>query len=443
MSRSSLLSLEGRLALVTVAALLLGIVLALAAHAWLDHAPLAAALALLVGLVPAVWAARAIAGPFQRFVAALADGLASLRDGDYSVSLATPRRPPELARLVDAYNAVGRRFRDERQTLHQRELLLDTVIQTTPLALVLTNDAGAVIYSNLAARGLLLQGRKLEGLGFNALVESAPEPLREAIAGGTDTLFTMSVGGEPEIFHLGLRRFLLNARPHHLYLLKQLTRELNAREVATWKKVIRVIAHELNNSLAPISSLAHSGRLLAAEPDRAQLERVFDTIEDRAVHLHAFIDGYARFAKLPRPRPGAVAWRPFVARLRNTVQFSLRGEVPEAEGWFDAGQLEQVLINLVKNAHESGSPSVEVALELEVRGGGVELRVVDRGAGMSEAVLQQALLPFYSTKPSGTGLGLTLSREIAEAHGGRLTVAPRDGGGTVVSVWLPEAPRAG
>jgi signal transduction histidine kinase len=117
--------------------------------------------------------------------------------------------------------------------------------------------------------------------------------------------------------------------------------------------------------------------------------------------------------------------------------------VPEAEGWFDAGQLEQVLINLVKNAHESGSPSVEVVLELEVRGGGVELRVVDRGAGMSEAVLQQALLPFYSTKPSGTGLGLTLSREIAEAHGGRLTVAPRDGGGTVVSVWLPEAPRAG
>jgi nitrogen fixation/metabolism regulation signal transduction histidine kinase len=441
MARTSLLSLEGRLALVTVTALLLGIVLALGAHAWLNHAPLAGALALLVGLVPAAFAARAIARPFQRFVTALADGLASLRDGDYSLSLATPRWPPELARLVDAYNAVGRRFRDERQTLHQRELLLDTVIQATPLALVLTNDAGAVIFSNLAARGLFLQGRKLEGLRFNSLVESSPEPLREAIAGGTDTLFTMRVDGETEIFHLSLRRFLLNARPHHLYLLKQLTRELNAQEVATWKKVIRVIAHELNNSLAPISSLAHSGRLLAAQPDRAQLERVFGTIEERAVHLHAFIDGYARFAKLPRPRQGPVAWRPFLARLRSTVPFSLRSAVPEGEGWFDAGQLEQVLINLVKNAHESGSPAVEVALELEVRGGGVELRVLDRGAGMSDAVLQQALLPFFSTKPSGTGLGLTLSREIAEAHGGRLTVAPRDGGGTVVDVWLPDAPR--
>jgi two-component system nitrogen regulation sensor histidine kinase NtrY len=440
MARSRSLSIEGRVALVAAGALLLGVVLALAAFAWLGNATLAGATALLVGLPAAIVASRSAARPLQRFVAALADGLASFRDGDYSLSLARPSRPAELAELVDAYNAVGRRFRDERQSLHQRELLLDTVIQTTPLALVLTNDDGAVIYSNLAARRLLLAGRKLEGLGFNALVESAPEPLREAIAGGTDTLFTMHVDGEAEIFHLSLRRFLLNARPHHLYLLKQLTRELNAQEVATWKKVIRVIAHELNNSLAPISSLAHSGRLLAAQPDRTQLDRVFSTIEDRAAHLHAFIDGYARFAKLPQPRRTAVEWAPFLTRLRHTAEFQLRGHVPASEAWFDAVQMEQVLINLLKNAHESGSPAADVALEVEPRGAGVELRVLDRGTGMTETVLQQALLPFYSTKPGGTGLGLTLSREIAEAHGGRLTVAPRDGGGTIVSLWLPDPP---
>jgi nitrogen fixation/metabolism regulation signal transduction histidine kinase len=443
MQRSSPLSLEGRLALVTGGALALGAGLGVAAYAWLEAAALAVAVALLAGLPLAVYFARAAARPFQRFVVALAGGLAGFRDGDFSLSLARPRRPPELADLVDAYNAVGERFREERQSLHQRELLLDTVIQTTPLALVLTNDDGAVIYSNLAARRLFLAGRKLEGHGFNALVESAPEPLREAIAGGTDTLFTMNVEGEAEIFHLSLRRFLLNARPHHLYLLKQLTRELNAQEVATWKKVIRVIAHELNNSLAPISSLAHSGRLVAAQSDAAQrgpqLDRVFATIEERAAHLHAFIDGYARFAKLPQPRPAAVAWEPFLARLRGTAEFRLRGEPPDVDGWFDATQLEQVLINLVKNAHESGSARSEVVLEIERRGRGVELRVLDRGTGMSDAVLQQALLPFYSTKPAGTGLGLTLSREIAEAHGGRLTVAPRDGGGMVVSVWLPDA----
>ena len=102
------------------------------------------------------------------------------------------------------------------------------------------------------------------------------------------------------------RRFLLNALPHRLLLLKQLTREINSQEVATWKKVIRVIAHELNNSLAPISSLAHSGQILArSPPDPEQLQRVFATIEDRARHLAGFIEGYSQFAKLPQPRAGA------------------------------------------------------------------------------------------------------------------------------------------
>jgi nitrogen fixation/metabolism regulation signal transduction histidine kinase len=433
-------SLEGRATLLAALALLAGAGLALAAHAWLQDARLALGAAVLVGLPLVALVARAVARPLVRFLGALADGLGSLCDGDFSLSLAKPRAFPESHALVDAYNAVGARFRDERQTLYQRELLLDTVIQTTPLALVLTNDDGAIIYSNLAARRLFLAGRRLEGLGFNRLVDDAPEPLREAIAGGHDTLFTMQVEGEPEIFHLSLRRFLLNARPHHLYLLKQLTRELNAQEVATWKKVIRVIAHELNNSLAPISSLAHSGRLLAAQPDRAQLERVFGTIEERAARLKTFIDGYARFAKLPRPRATRVAWAPFVAQLRDTVSFQLAGRLPSEDGWFDPVQIEQVLINLLKNAHESGSPSSEVALAVERDGHGVGVRVLDRGSGMSAAVLQQALLPFYSTKPAGTGLGLTLSREIVEAHGGRLTVVPRPDGGIVVSLWLPDAP---
>ena len=123
------------------------------------------------------------------------------------------------------------------------------------------------------------------------------------MAGGVDTLFTVSEGTEAEIFHLSNRPFTLNSQPHRLLLFKQLTREMAAQEVAIWKKVIRVIAHELNNSLAPISSLAHSGRELALQPDPARLTRVFSTIEERASHLATFIDGYARFAKLPRPRP--------------------------------------------------------------------------------------------------------------------------------------------
>ena len=126
------------------------------------------------------------------------------------------------------------------------------------------------------------------------------------------------------MFHVSQRRFLLNAQPHRLLLLKQLTREINSQEVATWKKVIRVIAHELNNSLAPISSLAHSGQILArARPDAEQLSRVFATIEERARASRGFIEGYAQFAKLPQPRLAPVAWDVLLERLRAVVAFRL------------------------------------------------------------------------------------------------------------------------
>ena len=118
--------------------------------------------------------------------------------------------------------------------------------------------------------------------------------------------------------------------PHRLLLLKQLTREINSQEVATWKKVIRVIAHELNNSLAPISSLAHSGQILArSPPDPEQLSRVFATIEDRARHLAGFIEGYAQFAKLPHPRLAPVSWEVLIERLRVVVGVQLAGPLPQ------------------------------------------------------------------------------------------------------------------
>ena len=191
---------------------------------------------------------------------------------------------------------------------------------------MLTNDADAVLYSNSSARRLFAEGRKLEGDRFARYLERAPAPLREAIDRGGDTLFTLEIGGEPEVYHVSQRSFLLNAVPHRLLLLKQLTREINSQEVATWKKVIRVIAHELNNSLAPISSLAHSGQILAhAPPDPEQLLRVFSTIEDRARHLAGFIEGYAQFAKLPQPRLAPVAWEVLIERLRVVASFQLVG----------------------------------------------------------------------------------------------------------------------
>jgi nitrogen fixation/metabolism regulation signal transduction histidine kinase len=429
-------SLPGRAAAALILAATAAAGLTAVALEWLS--PPVAALATAFALAPLlVWLAHRIARPpWVPVVRAVRDGIASLRDHDFSVSIAAVR-DGELDALVSAYNSLGELLRRERLDLYQRELLLDTVIQTTPLSMVLTDDGDRIVYSNVAARQLLGGGRKLEALELSAVLADAPAPLREALGGGGDTLFTMDVGGEAQVYHLSQRRFLLNARPHRLLLLKQLTRELAAQEVRVWKKVIRVIAHELNNSLAPISSLAHSGRLLMGGAGGAQLERVFDIIGERAAHLASFIDGYASFAKLPRPRPAAVSWAQFLARLEGTMPFRVTAPIPEQPASFDASQFEQVMINLLKNAAESGSPPDEITVGVHGSAPGFRIEVGDRGGGLSESALRDALLPFYSTKPAGTGLGLTLCREIVEAHGGRLSLANRPGGGALVTVWLP------
>ena len=431
-------SLEGRFVSLAVALSVTSLLVTLGLAWWFNSLLDGLLLGLLCAVIFSVFAVRRFMRRTNRLLTALDDGMASFQDGDFSVSL-NAGRDDDLGRLVRHYNATGERLRGERQSLYQRELMLDTVIQSTPWALVLTNARDRVVYCNLAARQLFHQGRRFEGHTFAELLQEVPPSLREAVGGNRDGMFSVRRDDEEDdIYYLSRERFTLNAQQHNLYIFKQLTRELNRQEVAIWKKVIRVLSHELNNSLAPITSLAHSGRILAGQPDPAKLESVFSTIEERAQHLKSFIDGYGRFAKLPAPRLEEVDWQGFVASLAGLAPFTLEGALPESNARFDAIQMQQVLINLLKNAHESGSPAE--AVTLTVRQAPQELRVdvADAGPGMSAEVLEQALLPFYSTKQSGTGLGLPLCREIVEAHGGRLSLANRNEGGLIVSVWLPQ-----
>jgi nitrogen fixation/metabolism regulation signal transduction histidine kinase len=391
----------------------------------------------------AILTMRAHMRPILSLFRALEGTVASYRDGDYSFSLHWPQND-ELGELVAGHNALGNVLREQRLELVQRELLLDTMVQNTPVAMLLVADArrdgGPIVYANLAARQLLSEGRKLEGHHLQDILKTASPALVEALARGGDGLFTAGESEDEEVYHLARRNFTLNGRKHELLLLRHLTLELRRQEVQTWKKVIRVISHELNNSLAPLTSLAHSGAELVRRGQVERLPQILETIEERTRHLESFILGYARFAKLPAPRIEACEWRGFVDGLASQVQFKLSGPLPLVAGWFDRAQMEQALLNLLKNAHESGSAAQQVELAVKAIGGMVRIEVMDRGQGMNEAVLTNALVPFYSTKRSGTGLGLALAREIVEAHGGRITLGNREGGGLTVTLIVPGAP---
>lgn len=375
--------------------------------------------------------------PVRAMYRALAGTVDSYRDGDFAFSLAWHRRD-ELAELVAAHNRLGESLREQRVALVQRELLLDTIVQNTPVAMTLVDPAGRVVLGNLAARKLLGEGRRIEGQAFASLMDAAPEGFKPAFERGGDAIFVIGNGDDEDIHHLSRRQFRLNGRRHELILLRQLTAELRRQEVQTWKKVIRVISHELNNSLAPIASLAHSGGELLRRGQYEKLPLALTTIEERARHLEGFIRDYARFAKLPAPRLQSSLWHPFLRQLQSQVAFGWDGQHGDAGFRADLAQLEQALLNVLKNAHEAGGDADAVQLQLRRHLHGWRIDILDRGSGMSDAVLAQALLPFYSTKRNGTGLGMALTREIIEAHGGHVALANREGGGLCVSLSLPD-----
>ena len=338
-------------------------------------------------------------------------------------------------------------LRRTQSELEEREVLLETLLAVTTSAYVLCDSDGKIVYVNLAAQTWLKAAdSRLVGAPFSEFLADQPTELREAIARGRDALFTVEKpGSEFEAYHLVQRHIQMGGRPHTAYTVKQLTHELARQEVEVWKKVLRLIAHEIGNTLAPISSLLHSARLINdADARDARLDRIIDTIEERAKHLGEFLRGYTQFARLPRPRIEAIKWRSLFDRLIDLVRFELiaRHEDLNALAHIDRSQIEQALINLLKNAVEAGGTAEGVAVRVVRVEGAYEVQVLDRGPGIPPALMSKVLLPFYSTKRTGSGLGLALCREIVEAHAGSLRIEAREGGGTVVTCWLPDPPQS-
>ncbi|MCA9692964.1 MAG: HAMP domain-containing histidine kinase [Myxococcales bacterium] len=334
------------------------------------------------------------------------------------------------ALLVTRWRGVGR-------SASPSSAPIKAVADHIPVAVLLHADNGLIRFANDRAAELLFAGEPLAGRNLLRLLAQAPASVREPLSASGDVVFTLEHDGARETFQLLRRPLELDGRAHTLLLVNPLTRELEARELAVLKKVIRVISHELNNSLSSMSSFIGSARYIAEHPSElTRLGRVLDGLEERTSHLRRFLGEYATLARLPEPRKRAIEWAPLLDRLARMFPELELDAPPQAPGWFDEAQVEQALINLLKNASEA-APDARPRLLLRETDVDLEIGVLDEGPGFSDEALEFGLLPFFTTKPSGSGLGLALCREIAEGHGGSLRIKRRERGGAAVSLVLP------
>ena len=360
--------------------------------------------------------------PLREMINAMDVGVRSFKNNDFSITIHN-KQYDELGKLLDTFNELSQVLREQRLTLFQREQLLNRVIQETPVAIMLTNDKDRIMLSNTAAKHLLGYHQRLDGELLPELIDGMPTALQQATRDKRSGLFSEMLANEKISYSLTCHHLTLNNKSHQLFLYKNLTKDISRKESDIWKKAIRLISHELNNSLAPLKSLTSSAKKIIDAPEHlSMLPSVLDTISERIESLHVFLTQYATYARLPAPKMQSINLNELavnVAGLMN-VKVSVSAHPILVDG--DKAQLEQALLNLIKNATESGSELERIEVSLSQQQEQTLLSVTDGGQGMSEQQLQQALLPFYTTKHQGSGLGLALCNDIVVAHAGKLTI---------------------
>lgn len=378
-----------------------------------------------------------------RWTRTLANLVEALREGDYSVRAWVPRQDDDYAALVAGFNRLAVHLQDERRGLHETLQLLSKTLATLDGAVFAFEGDGRLRMVNPAGERLLgraateLVGQGAAQLGLEALFALPPGSIHaQAFAGQA---------GRWQISHASLRS---RSQAGRLLVLQPMERALREEEAQAFRRLLRVLSHEINNSLAPIASMADTlQRLMPAagivldEERRGDLLHGLGVIEQRSGALQRFLGGYAQLARLPLPRRAGFALGPLcerVQRLLDDPRVQLEGE---RELWVhaDADQLEQVLINLVRNALEADPTHGPVRLQWQrAANGQLRIWVLDHGPGLPAS--DNLFVPFFSTKPSGSGIGLVLSRQIIEAQGGTLVLQARDDGpGTAAVVVLPRA----
>ncbi len=362
--------------------------------------------------------------------------LAALREGDFSLRARGSDPDDALGLLLLELNSLGEDLRAQRLSALEATALLRRVMEEIDVAVFAFDESQTLRLVNRAGTALL--GRPAEQL----LGKSAAElQLAESLAADGPRVVELAFPGRHGRWELRRDTFRQGGRPHQLLVLADVSRALSEEERQAWQRLIRVLSHEINNSLAPIKSIAQSlVDLVRRDPVpadwREDLGKGLGVIGESLSRLMA---AYARLARLPPPRLEAVSvaeWVQRIAALETRLAVTVCSG-PDVTIQADGGQLDQLLINLVRNAVDATvETGGHVDVEWATRNGRVDIWVRDDGPGLADTV--NLFVPFYTTKAEGSGIGLALSRQIAEAHGGTLTLANRaDGRGCEARLSLP------
>ena len=368
----------------------------------------------------------------------LSNMLAALREGDFSLRARLSRSDDALGLALLEINLLGETLRSQRLGALEATSLLRAVMSEIDVAIFAFDDSGTLRLANRAGERLLalpfeqMAGRAASRLGLETLLNgSSPRVYDHAFP---------ERSGRWEVRRTTFRQ---EGRPLTLLVITDVTKSLREEELMAWQRLVRVLSHEINNSLAPIKSIAGSLHDIAERPEgaaeREDMRRGLEIIGTRAESLSRFMSSYARLARLPAPnkRPfdlGGLVHRVAALDPHRPVRVE---EGPPVEVLGDADQVEQVLINLVRNAVDaSASGTGAVTMRWDTDDRVVEVQVLDEGPGISGTT--NLFIPFFTTKPDGSGIGLVLSRQIAEGHGGTLTVENRrDRPGAMARLRLP------
>jgi nitrogen fixation/metabolism regulation signal transduction histidine kinase len=391
----------------------------------------AAVLAAWIGFAAA--ARERVVRPLQT----LSNLLAALREGDYSIRARGADTGSPLGLAYHEVNALADALRRQRLDATEAVGLLRRVMEEIEVAIFAFDDAGRLRLVNPRGEALLALPAE-RALGATA----ASLGLTAALEGETPRLIELALAGHAGRWEVRRGSYRWEGRPHELVVLADLTRALREEERLAWQRLIRVLSHEINNSLAPIQSIASSlqARLARGAPEATrEMTEGLAVIETRSESLGRFLQAYARLAKLPRPRLGTVevaAWVRRAASLETRVGVEVRGG-PDTTLHADGDQMEALLANLVRNAADAALEAAGGArIAWETHDGWLTLSVEDDGPGIADP--SNLFVPFFTTKPGGTGIGLTLCRQIAEAHGGTVALANRaDARGCRATVRLP------